>query len=358
LSGCRWRTPLAPPGGARKSVELKKVMSSGLVSTRDFQVGIKQAWHGQTRIAETLTAADFPDIVRAPLSYVTADGESRAWPGMFVPVSADDGLPVGTASGESYTIFSPKEAMEYLQEVLSGTEYKIESLGMIFDRSRWFVTFDLTELAGICPAGEAFKLGASGGLDKSFSPMVGLSHLTQVCANTVALARAGRALFSSKLTKGFGARLEASRAAVGQVVGMARIFNESLRSLEAKPATVDEARNAYAADLSANGADLRSSRASNLVDELIVGFRHGRGNGGATRLDVLNGFTEVFGSGLVGAASKRDAFSRWQSSEFGGFADRKESFAAALTEKGGWDRMQKEGNAALAEARAGALAVN
>ena len=316
------------------------------------------AWHGKTRIAELLTAEDFPAIVKAPLSYLTADGESRAWPGMSVPISTDDGLPVGTASGDSYAIFSPRDAVAYLSEILSGTGHNIESLGMIFDRSRWFVTFDLSELAGIAPVGEAFKLTASGGLDKSQSPAFNLSHVVAVCANTVRIARAGRALFSSKLTKGFSARLEASRAALGEVVGMARIFNESLRGLEAKPATVDEARAAYASDLAGNGADLKSSRASNLIDELIVGFRQGRGNAGATRLDVLNGFTEVFGSGLVGAASKRDAFSRWQSSEFGGFADRKEIFAAALMEAGGWDRMQKEGNAALAEARAGALAVN
>lgn len=316
------------------------------------------AWHGQTRIAETLTAADFPDIVRAPLSYVTADGESRAWPGMGVPISSDDGLPVGTSSGESYSLFTPRDAMGYLSEILAGTGHTVESLGMLFDRSRWFVTFDLAELAGVAPAGEGWQLTASGGLDKSQSPAFNLTHTVAVCANTVRIARAGRALFSSKLTKGFGARLEASRSALGEVVGMARIFNESLRALEAKSATVDEARNAYAADLSANKADLKSSRASNLVDELVVGFRHGRGNGGATRLDVLNGYTEVFGSGLVGAASKRDAFDRWQSSEFGGFADRKENFAAALTEKGGWEKMQKEGNAALAEARSGALAVN
>ena len=333
-------------------------MSSGLISVRDFQCGRAMAWHGQTRIAETLSAADFPAIERAPLQYVTADGESRAWPGMFVPISADDGLPVGTASGESYSIFAPRDAVAYLSEVLSGTGHTIESLGMIFDRSRWFLTFHLSELEGVAPSGESFNLTASGGLDKSQSPSFNLTHTVAVCANTVRIARAGRALFSSKLTKGFGARLEASRAALGEVVGMARIFNESLRGLESKGATVDEARAAYAADLSNNGADLKSSRASNLIDELVVGFRHGRGNSGATRLDVLNGYTEVFGSGLVGASSKRDAFSRWQSSEFGGFADRKESFAAALTEKGGWAKMQTEGAAALAEARSGALAVN
>jgi hypothetical protein len=225
---------------------------------------------------------------------------------------------------------------------------------MIFNRARWFVTFNLSELEGIAPQGESFNLSASGGLDKSQSPMFNLTHTVQVCANTVRLARAGRSLFSSKLTKGFGSRLEASRKSLGEVVGMARIFNETLRGLEAKPASVDQARAVYAADLVSNGASLNSTRASNLLDDLVSGFKHGRGNSGASRLDVLNGYTEVFGSGLVGSGSKRDAFSRWESSEFGGFADRKEAFVESLSD---WDAMVATGRDAIADARRNAVTV-
>jgi hypothetical protein len=333
-------------------------MSSGLETSRDFQVGLSQAWHRQTRIATTITADDFPQIIAAPLIYrLPGDMEEREWPGMTVPVSADDGLPVGTASGASYTLFTPREAMTYLGEVLSGTGHKVESLGMVFNRSRWFVTFDLTELAGIAPVGEAFKLTASGGLDKSQSPMFNLTHTVAVCANTVRVARAGRALFSSKLTKGFSSRLESSRAALGEVVGMARVFNETLRGLEKVPAPVDQARAVYAAELSGNGADLRSTRSGNLLDDMVLGFRSGRGNSGATRLDAVNGFTEVLGQGLIGSASRRDAFSRWESSEFGGNADRKAAFVEAITAPGGWDRLVADGNEALADARRNAVTV-
>lgn len=331
-------------------------MSSGLETSRDFQVGLEKAWHHQTIIKTAITRDDFPIIVPAPLTYQVGD-QLREWGGMIVPVSLDDGLPVGTASGRSYTLFTPRDAMSYLSEVLGGTGHKVESLGMIFDRSRWFVTYSLDELAGVAPAGEAFKLTASGGLDKSQSPMFSLTHIVAVCANTVRIARAGRALFSSKLTKGFSSRLEASRTALGEVVGMARVFNETLRGLERAPASVDEARAVYAADLSESGAVLSSARSANLLDELLVGFRSGRGNGGATRLDVLNGFTEVMGQGLAGMTSRRDAFSRWQSSEFGGFSDRKSAFAAAIATPGGWDRMVQQGADALADARRGAVTV-
>ena len=93
-----------------------------------------------------ITANDFPHIVAAPLTYQVGE-QLKEWTGMSVPVSTDDGLPVGTASGESYTLFTPKEAMAYLCEVLAGTGYKVLSLGMVFDRSRWFVSFELVELA-------------------------------------------------------------------------------------------------------------------------------------------------------------------------------------------------------------------
>ena len=331
-------------------------MSSGLETSRDFQVGLQQAWHRQTVVKTTITRDDFPIIVPAPLTY-EAGGQLHAWDGMSIPISADDGLPVGTAFGASYSLFTPRDAMGYLEEVLAGTGYKVLSLGMVFNRSRWFVSFELVELAGIAPKGESFILSASGGLDKSQSPMFNLTHVVQVCANTVRLARAGRALFSSKLTKGFTSRLEASRAALGEVVGMARVWNETLRGLEAKAATVDQARAVYAADLSGNGADLRSTRSLNTLDDLVAGFRSGRGNSGATRLDVLNGFTEVLGQGLLGSSSRRDAFSRWQSSEWGGNAERKETFAGAISAPGGWDRMVSVGNDALADARRNTVTV-
>ena len=332
-------------------------MSSGLETSRDFHVGLEMAWHQQTRITPLVTANDFPEIVPAPLWYALPCGKVMQWTGTVVPVSADDGLPVGTSSGESYTIFSPREAMGYLCEVLEGTGYQVESLGMIFNRSRWFVTFWLNELQGICPKGEEFKLTASGGLDKSQSPSFNLTHTVAVCANTVRIARAGKSLFSSRLTKGFGSRLESSRKSLGEVVGMARVFNETLRGLESKPATVDQARACYAAELVDNGGSLAASRTQNTLDQMVLGFRDGRGNSGATRLDVVNGLTEVLGQGLRGITSKRDSFSRWESSEWGGNADRKSAFVEGIAAPGGWDSMIQTGNAALADARRGTVTV-
>ena len=326
-------------------------MSSGLETSRDFHVGLAMAWHQQTRVTPLVTANDFPDIAPAPLWYSLPCGKVMQWPGTTVPVALDDGLPVGTASGESYTLFTPRQAMGYICEVLEGTGYQVESLGMIFNRSRWFVTFWLNELQGICPKGEAFNLTASGGLDKSQSPSFNLTHTIAVCNNTVRIARAGRCLFSSRLTKGFNSRLEGSRKSLGEVVGMASLFNETLLGLESKPATVDQARACYAAELVSSGGNLTASRTLNTLDQMLLGFQSGRGNSGSNRLDVVNGLTEVLGQGLRGIVSKRDSFSRWESSEFGGNADRKAAFLEGIAAPGGWDSMIQTGNTALADAR-------
>ena len=79
-------------------------MSSGLETLRDFQVGLSRAWHNLTELVEVVGAEHFPQIERAPLTYTVGE-QLREWPGMTVPISLDDGLPVGTASGETPGLF-------------------------------------------------------------------------------------------------------------------------------------------------------------------------------------------------------------------------------------------------------------
>lgn len=330
-------------------------MSSELNYRRAFHYGLKQAWHGLTKVRTHLTGDEFPKVERMPLFYQLPDGKVRRWEGRDVPATLDDGLPVGEASGESYTVFEPREAVAYLKEVLAGTRYTVSSLGMLGEnRGRWFVTIHLDELEAISRPGEAFELSLTGGLDKSLSPMLNVGHTTIVCWNTMQIARAAEALFASKLTSGFRDRLAASKAAVERLVGMAAVFNRTLSSLETLPAKADDSRAVYAAEI-AGTTGLNSARSLNIVDELVHAFQSGRGNSGKTRLDTLNGFTEVFSSGTLGNQSKKDVFSRWASSEFGSYADRKVRFQEAVSTD--WDGMVKRGNEVLADLRRKAVTV-
>jgi len=332
-------------------------MGHGIDTERDFHLGLEMAWHRLTKVLPVIRREDFPAVERLPLFYALPDGQLREWTGTTVPVSLDDGLPVGVSSGESYGEFSPRDAFDHVGKVLAGTRYTVSSAGMIFNRSRWFLSVDLDELRDVSRQGEKFHLVWSGGLAKNQSPSCNLSHVRAVCANTVRIAREqGDALFSARLTRNFTSHLEAAQSEIERAVGMARVFNLTLGALEQTPATVDEARSVYAGELAEAGADLASGRSRNALDGMVALFQRGAGNDGRTRADVLNGFTEFYGRG-DGGQSRKDPFARWTSAEFGSFADRKAAFASAVAGAAGWDRLAATGRDALADARRGAVAV-
>lgn len=331
-------------------------MGHGINSKRDFQVGLEIAWHRLTRVVQVITRDCFPVVERLPLFYSLPNGQLMEWAETTVPVSLDDGLPVGVSSGETYGDFTPRDAFDHVEKVLSGTRYTVSSAGMIFNRSRWFLSVDLDELRDVASVGEKFHLVWSGGLAKNQSPMCALSHHRAVCANTVLISRTqGENLFSARLTASFGDKLNAAQGEIEKAVGMARIFNATLQGLSRTPATVDDARKAYAGELVESGADLKSARTQNTLDALVGLFNRGAGNDGNDRADILNGFTEFHGRG-VGIGTK-DAFARWTSSEFGKAADRKVAFVSALSSADGWDRLVSTGEDALAEARRGTVTV-
>ncbi len=322
-------------------------MSSGLETNRDFQIGLEQAWHGQTRLVEVIERRMFPEIERRPLFY-EVDGE---WVrhGDCTKITMDDNLPISGSVGETYTDFNPRDAWDYASEVLADTEYTIESIGMIKGRRNWFLSIHLDELESFSKEGGCFKFGLSGGLDRNQSPMANVFHQTMVCANTVQVARASQQLMTAKLTKSFEEKLQASKEIVSNAVGFAKVYAKSLESLVLMPVGVDDAYKAYIGEQVLSGNDLAKSRTANKVDELLVGFQRGRGNEGQNAKDLLNGFTEVYGQGLVGSSSKASTFKRWESSEWGTSAARKSRFADKLMTKGGYEELVQKGSQALTD---------
>jgi hypothetical protein len=331
-------------------------MGHGIDATRDFQIGLENAWHKKTVIVPAISRELFPEVARLPLFYTLPNGQVRAWAGTSVPVSLDDGFPVGVSSGDTYGDFTPRDAWDHVEKTLAGTRHTVSSIGMIFNRSRWFLSVDLDELRDVARKGESYNLVWSGGLAKNQSPMCSLSHVRAVCANTVAVSRSqGQTLFTARLTGRFAEKLNLADDEIGRAVGMARIFSDTLAGLAMVPATIDDARDIYAGELAENNADLKSTKTSNTLDALVSLFQRGAGNDGNDREDVLNGFTEYFGRGT--GDSKKDSFARWTSSEFGVSASRKSAFVEGITSPDGWDRLIDSGRRALTDARRNAVTV-
>lgn len=333
-------------------------MGHGIANTNlDFIFGLKgqgKDWHGLTIEKDGPLHRDmFPIHTPAPLS---VNGKPTPWE---ILMSDDfNGEPAYCGQPFDPNTFGyilPQQAMAMVEEALEGTSYTVERLGMLWDRSFWFVSVSLDELKEVSRPGELFRLNFSGGFDRANSPQGELSNIRAVCWNTISYSRmTGERLFRVKQSANSKAKLDAAKADVERAVGMAKIFNVVMADMEAKPASEDEAVFAYAGELSRAGADFtiktkddgtpRQNKARNTVGELVELFKTGDGNQGSTRADVLNGFTQLFTRGR-----KDTTKSPWRaiaSSEFQGNATRKAEFASILSDDKQYKKLVAEGKSA------------
>ena len=329
-------------------------MAHGIYNkARDFQIAESIAWHKLTQV-KVPEMIDFPEIVPVPLYHgdnkVASYGSSR----YFLPVSTDDGIAVAPPyCGEtlldneekgcndirekrgSYVLFTPREAWAWVGELLAGTGFKVASIGMLWNRSFWFIGTELTELKSLSigDGREAkFLLNFSGGLDRTVSPQCELSNILPVCHNTISLSRAsGKILFKDRATKNFSDRLELAKGEVEKAVGMTAVFKASMDSIAKVPCTPDRAERVFAGFLSTDNDKKLSTRTKNAVHELTDLHTSGLGNKGETEFDLLNAYTQRLTRG--GMDSKISEGRRFASGEFGSNADAKAEFYNLLTNR-------------------------
>lgn len=339
-------------------------MSHGIETTRDFVLGIgeNRDWHGLTQKREKLGRSSFPEFTP---HFIEANGKRLPWQ---VLMTEDDGGVCGAPfNPDSFGYILPQKAFDLVTEALSGTGFTVERVGMLWNRSFWFVSVSLDELKTVSREGEAFRLNFSGALDGSDSPQGELGHIRAVCWNTISLSRAsGKRLFRIRQSKNSFSKLDQAKADVEAAVGMAAVFNKTLDSLKSKPATELQARQAFAGEVAraivkTQGGDLkeafatgttksgakRESRALGQVDDLVSLFQSGDGNKGESRADILNGFTQLHTRGGM-ADSTKNPWKAIASSEFGNGAERKARFLTTLENEKEFKGLLSDGKTALA----------
>ena len=327
-------------------------MSHGIYTSRDFQVAEEMAWHKLTRLAKP-QIGDFPEILPMPLYFNGGKEMTFGNRKFFVPVAQDDMLPVAPPyCGETiididvkncpadardkrgtYILFTPREAWQWVSEVLAGTQYNVQSIGMLWNRSFWFISTELTELKSLS-LGDGrktnFQLNFSGGLDRTVSPQCELSAIVAVCHNTISLSRAsGQVLFNERATKNFTDRLEASKGEVEKAVGMAAVFEAAMSGLAKNPCNNSRAERVFAGYCTPEGEKKMATRTVNTVKDLVNLHENGKGNHGRTEFDLLNAYTERLTHGSPEA--KVPMGRRFASSEYGNAADSKAEFLKVLT---------------------------
>lgn len=329
-------------------------MAHGIFNpARDFQVAEKQAWHKLTQLGKP-TKDRFPKILPMPLYYNGGKDMVYGNRKFMVPVAQDDMLPVAPPyCGETvfddtekgcedikdkdrrgtYILFTPQEAWDWVESLLDGTGYNVDSIGMLWNRSFWFISTELTELKSITTGDGRktdFQLNFSGGLDRSVSPSCELSSIVAVCHNTISLSRAtGKVLFHERATKHFQDRLDAAKQEIEKAVGMTAVFQAAMDSLAKNPCDDTRARNIFAGFLTPPASEKISTRALNTTNELTRLHSTGIDNKGETEFDMLNAYTQLMTHGAIEA--KTSLGRRFASSEFGNNADSKAEFYNLLT---------------------------
>lgn len=305
--------------------------------SRDFHIGLEMGWHQLTKVKEVITREDFPEVYSDPLKY---GKDNTLLPGWRIPVSSDDQLPIGKPSNEeSYSLFTPREAWDYVNEQLTGTAYRVTSIGMLKNRTIWYISTELDELNEVRISDNSsehrLNLNFSGSLDRKISPQAEVNDTRIVCWNTLSLSRnteEGR-LFKIRATKNFRERLKQVEQEVQKAVGVARIYQETIERLVEQTVNPIDARNIYTGymvprsespELELNTSkNPLSKRTENTIDSLMTLFQTGKGNRGETMLDLTNAFTELY---TRGNGKKKSLSSQVSSSEFGLFADKKWEF--------------------------------
>ena len=348
-------------------------MAHGIFNpARDFQIAEQMAWHKLTRIAKP-TIDHFPEIKPLPLYYNGGKDMVYGNRKFVVPVATDDMLPVAppycgeTIVDESekgceekdkrgtYILFTPREAWNWVNEVLAGTQYNVDSIGMLWNRSFWFISTKLTELQSLsCGDGRKtdFQLNFSGGLDRSVSPQCELSGIVAVCHNTISLSRAsGKILFHERATKGFTERLDLAKNEVAKAVGMSAVFKAAMDTLAQNPCDGERAEKIFAGVVTPADAEKMSARGKNTVKTLTFLHSNGIANKGETEFDLLNAYTQLLTHGADDA--KTSLGRRFASSEFGNNADSKSWFYNLLTDpemEAEFDEIEARGEKLLAVA--------
>lgn len=343
-------------------------MGHGIETARDFVHAAKGRWNGgdwHKLTEEKEGELIFPGV---RIEGVTSErGVKLPW---RVMIAEDDGLPMGKPfSPDTFVPLLPNKGLDMVHKALAGTAYCVERVGMLWDRSFWFVSVGLDELKGIGgDKGNRYFLNFSGGLDGSAKPQAELCEWRGVCWNTISASRAlADYLFNFKQTKNSIVKYDAAQKEIERAAGMARVFEATLATMASKGATLEVARAAYAGEVVRAGGRLvsdslckdgtrRESKALNLVDALTGLFVRGDGNKGETRADVLNGFTQYFTrGGLEGSA--KNPWKAVASSEFGGNGERKAEFARVCADDKEFNGLVREGRLALKEAGSPALEI-
>jgi hypothetical protein len=297
------------------------------ILARDTQVGHEMAWHNLTKLIPVGTPIDVSNceicypMQKQPTYLKQQDGSFKE-DGQFRVVSMDDNLPIGSAVGKDYVIVDNCDRIEGALEVCAKHGGTIESVGTVSNREIGFCSIQIESAITIANQKTSVFLNRVWGHGGKRGLVDKLSITKQVCQNTIQMSLAEYSDFklTGRHTKGSISQMGDLSKTFGAYQKTLASYKQAIEQMELTPIGIDRARQLFAGFVCTdeNAAEV-STRSSNIIEELTLSFRIGKGNNGKTVQDVYSAFTDYYTHKSAG----EDAWKQFQSSEFGAGLDKK-----------------------------------
>lgn len=303
-------------------------MAANLMA-RDIQVGLEQAWHGQTKVVKEVNFSDaFPfEIERVELTPLEGWSYFRC---------TDDGKPAGVPVRESYVALTNERFWEIVNNAVGGSGATIESAGTVFDRCRRFITVKLgTDIDSFNVGERQFKNRFSllDSIDGTTNFYGVNSSTCVVCSNTFQMAmndKSGEFRFRLRHSKNLVPKIENMEKAIDSFIGVTAQFKKAMEDISSIPLKLDDARALFAGWMSGEEKEM-STRTYNTVGRLTDLFSSGAGNRGETMLDGFSAVTDYYSHESSGGEEKAGfRMKQTVSSEFGSGSRKKLEFFRSI----------------------------
>jgi len=325
---------------------------SALITTRDIQAGLENAWHKQTTIVDKVTRENsMPfEVVEADVFYkanrkndfgLNEDVVIES-PEMKQLVASDDWLPIGQPYGKTYHPSTIETFWKIIESGMGDTPYEILSAGTVDNRQKIFASLKVSD--GFRIGDREFKdfITLIDSFDKSSCLQSRYSNVCVVCANTFAsVMNAGNSI--GKVRHSFNLEMNITRLidAMDQFVGTSAIFQSMLQEANQKACSQDEAR-AWITGIEGRNTDNLTNGILQKSARMVELFNHGKGNTGSTRLDAFSAVTEFH---THESTNRIEQGAQYSTSEWGSSAQLKTSIANRLNED--WELIVRRGERLL-----------
>ena len=328
-------------------------MSAGLTE-RDRQVGKEQAWHGMTRIEETITRDNsMPyEVIESPIYYKVTKLNSIGLPEDVMIespdfkqlIANDDFLPIGEPYGKTYFPSNIQTFWSVIEKGMGDTPYEIVSAGTVDNRCKMFASIKVSD--GFKIGDREFKdfITILDSFDKSTSFQARYSSVCVVCANTFAASmKTGTTVGKAKHTLMLDVNIQRLVDAMDAFVGTSAYFKSLMQEAVETPCSRDEAR-AWLTGIEGRNNDAMTNGMKQKTARMVELFDCGRGNEGRTRLDAFSALTEFH---THESTNRKGEGAQGYTSEWGSSAQVKTMAVTGF--RSDWDKHVRHGERLLNE---------